>query len=254
MSESKSRQKTKRKIIKIDEELCTGCGQCVIACAEGALEIRDGKAKVISDVFCDGLGACIGECPEGALTIEERVTYGFDEEAVEKHLENMKEEEKTENSHTHQCSCPSSQPIVYEEEWSEGDADEDIPSALRQWPTKIELVNPTAPYFNNNELVIVSDCSPVAYGDFHRKILRGKPIITVCPMLSLGEPELVKLEEILRENPVRKLNLVLMEVPCCQKIKIFLAPILAKVDKDIQVTQTIISRAGKILKEELIEL
>lgn len=245
MTEAKQKKRL-RKIIKIDEDLCDGCGQCVIACAEGALAIVDGKAKVISEVFCDGLGACIGECPQGALTIEEREAYEFDEEAVEEYLESMKtNESEGSNSESHTCSCPSSQPIIYEEEWAEtGSSIEEIPSALRQWPTKLELVNPKAPYFDNDELLIVSDCSPVAFGDFHRKILRGKPVVTICPMLSLRDKELDKLEAILKSNPIKKLTLVLMEVPCCQKLKLFLDPILADIDREMSITEIIISRDG----------
>ncbi|MFX1276286.1 MAG: ATP-binding protein [Promethearchaeota archaeon] len=259
MTEAKQYNKKKRKIIEIDEELCTGCGQCVIACAEGALEIIDGKAKVISEIFCDGLGACIGECPEGALKIIERDALEFDEEQVEKHLEEMKEQKHLEltlkhtslgqqQQHTHQCNCPSANTIVYDQTWADSDITEEVPSALRQWPTKLTLVNPTAPYFNNEELIIVSDCSPLAYGDFHRKILKGKPIVTLCPMLSLGEAELEKLEAILMSNPIKKINMILMEVPCCQKIKFFMEPILSVIEREISVEETIVSREGKILR------
>jgi len=217
---------------------------------KGALEIIDGKAKVVSDVFCDGLGACLGECPTGALKIIEREAAEFNEEAVEKHLESLKEKEKP--AHTHQCNCPSSQPIVFEQKWEETEIAGEIPSALRQWPTKLTLVNPSAPYFNNKELLIASDCSPFVYGDFHRKILRGKPLITVCPMLGLGEVELEKLEQILRLNPIESINLVLMEVPCCQKIKLILDPILQTIDRQIKVKETVIGRDGSIIRNSKI--
>ena len=258
MTVAKSQKKVTRKIIKIDEDLCTGCGKCVISCAEGALAIVDGKAKVISEVFCDGLGACIGECPEGALTIEEREAYEFDEEAVVKHLEQIGDEtEGSEDtaqpsSHNSTCNCPSSAPLVFNEPWEDSSEDGEIKSALRQWPTKLTLVNPNAPYFDREELIIVSDCSPVAYGDFHRKILKGKPLVTVCPMLSLGEAELNKLEEILKSNPIKTLKLILMEVPCCQKIKLFLDPILDQVERPITVEEIIISRDGQIKRSETI--
>ena len=253
MSKVDQKKRIKRKIIKINEELCTGCGKCVISCAEGALAIKDGKAKVISEIFCDGLGACIGECPEGALSIEEREVPEFNEEAVEKHLENSNISEVSiqNNAHSHQCSCPSSKTIVYENNWMDTTASQEIPSALRQWPIKLTLVNPEAPYFNNEELIIVSDCSPVAYGDFHRKILRGKPIVTICPMLGLGEVELNKLEQILENNPIKSLFLVLMEVPCCQQLRIFLEPILDKIKRPIDVREIIISRDGHLIKNEL---
>ncbi len=260
MTEVEQKNTVKRKIIKIDEDRCTGCGQCVVACAEGALTIIDGKAKVINDVFCDGLGACIGECPEGALLIEEREVPEFDEEAVEKHLEELKKKEQEhlektlkhtslgEQSHSHQCSCPSAKTIVYDETWEESKITGEIPSALRQWPTKLALVSPEAPYFNTKELIIVSDCAPLAYGDFHRKILKGKPIVTLCPMLSLGDPELEKLAHILKVNPIESINMVLMEVPCCQKIKFFMKPIIDAVGKPIELHETIVSRDGEILR------
>lgn len=260
MIESKYK-KTKRKIIKIDEESCTGCGKCVISCAEGALEIVNGKAKVISEVFCDGLGACIGECPEGALTIEEREAYEFSEEAVEEYLENFKNtgkdgrfENKTKKSkenHTLSCNCPSSKPIVYDTPWEEHEDAGEFPSALRQWPTKLTLVNPKAPYFNQEELLIISDCSPIAHGDFHRKIMKGRPLVTICPMLNLGEMELEKLEAILQENPIKHVELILMEVPCCQKLKLFLDPIITKIGRQITVEEKIISREGKIIRQEV---
>lgn len=217
---------------------------------KGALEIIDGKAKVVSDIFCDGLGACLGECPVGALKIIEREAVEFDEEAVEKHLENLKDKEKSHHisAHTTQCNCPSSQPIVFEQKWEETVINGEIPSALRQWPTKLTLINPSAPYFSNKELIIASDCSPFAYGDFHRKILRGKPLVTVCPMLGLEEVELEKLEQLLKLNPIESINLILMEVPCCQKIKIFLDPILQMIDRQISVEETIIGRDGSLIK------
>lgn len=260
MTEAKQKRKVKRKIIKIDKELCTGCGQCVTGCAEGALAIIDGKAEVVNEAFCDGLGACIGECPEGALTIEEREAYPFDEEQVEDYLEEQAEKRKGEkkssqeresskDSHTSEfhCSCPSSQPITYEKPWDDKSNEKgEIPSALRQWPAKLTLVNPEADYFKSKELLIVSDCSPVAFGDFHRKLLKGKPLITTCPMLSLDDKQLNKLEKILRINPIEKVHLILMEVPCCQKIKFFMEPILDNLEKKIKTEVTIISRDGKI--------
>jgi len=253
MSKVDQKKKTKRKIIKINEYLCTGCGNCVKSCAEGALTIVDGKAKVVNEAFCDGLAACIGECPEGALTIEERDAPEFNEEAVEKHLENinMSKEPIQDNALSHQCLCPSSKTIAYDNEWTDTTVSGEIPSALRQWPTKLTLVNPEAPYFNNEELIIVSDCSPVAYGDFHRKILKGKPIVTICPMLSLSELELNKLEQILKKNPIKSLLLVLMEVPCCQQLRLFLEPILNKINRFITVNEIIISRNGQVIKSEL---
>ena len=259
VSEQKKNKKIRRKIIKIDKDLCTGCGKCVIGCAEGALAIIDGKAEVVKESFCDGLGACIGECPEGALEIIEKKAEAFNEEEVEEHLKSLDNDKerllkgnlnKKKEAHSRQCSCPSSKTMVFDKEWKESFDSEEIPSALRQWPTKLTLVNPDAPYFNNDELVLVSDCSPLAYGDFHRKFLRGRPIVTVCPMLGLGEEELQKIEEILRVNPISKLELILMEVPCCGKISFFIEPILDSIDREIRVKKVIIGRDGSIKRTE----
>ena len=207
---------------------------------------------MVNDVFCDGLGACIGDCPEGALRIIEREALEFDEEEVETYLESLKEVKEAMQvpsaSHSHQCSCPSSKTILYDEAWEETGITDDLPSALRQWPPKLRLVSPIAPYFNTKELTIVSDCAPLAYGDFHRKILKGKPIVTICPMLNLGEPELEKLTQILKVNPIETINLILMEVPCCQKIRLFMDPIIHAVGRPIELRETIISRDGQILK------
>lgn len=244
MSVAKKREKIKRKIIKIDKEKCNGCGKCVIGCEEGALEIIDGKAEVVNESFCDGLGACIGECPEGALKIEIRETYPFDEGATKEAQE--KEDIDNIKIDKFSCSCPSSQTIEFDYDWKESEMIDEIPSALRQWPIKLELVNPKASYFNTNELVIVSDCSPLAYGDFHRKLLKGRPIVSICPMLSLDDTVLHKLHTIIEQNPIKKIELVLMEVPCCKKISFLLDPILSEIDRKILVKKTIISRRGKI--------
>ncbi len=256
MTEVNHQKIVRRKMIKIDEDLCTGCGQCVVDCAEGAIEIIDGKAKVVTDAFCDGLGACMQGCPTGALTIEVREAAEFDEEAVEIHLEKLKQEETdskeqiaADSCHQTSCSCPSANTIVYDAAWTETDVEGEIPSAIRQWPTKIELVSPNAPYFNNEELLVVSDCSPLVYGDFHRKILKGKPIVTICPILSLGDAELQKLEDILKANPIKKVNLILMEVPCCQKIRFYMGQIVKAVGRPIELWETIISRDGQIIRE-----
>jgi len=246
MSVANNREKIKRKIIKVDKDKCTGCGKCVVGCEEGALEIIDGKAEVVNESFCDGLGACIGECPEGALTIEIRDAYPFDEDLVENVQKKglKKINIGIENNFT--CSCPSSQPIVYDSPWEDSRDINEISSALRQWPIKIELVNPEAPYFRNNELLIVSDCSSLAYGDFHRRILKGRPIVTLCPMLDLDDTILTKLQTIIENNPIETIELVLMEVPCCKKISFLLDQIISEIEKEVSVKTTIISRDGKI--------
>jgi NAD-dependent dihydropyrimidine dehydrogenase PreA subunit len=176
MTETKHHKLVKRKIIKINEDLCTGCGNCVVSCAEGALQIIDGKAKVVNEVFCDGLGACIGGCPEGALEIIERNALEFDEEAVEKYLETMKYNEQSEleeitkidNKSLQQCSCPSAQTIVFDQLEDIRDIAEDIPTSLHQWPVQMHLINPLAPYFKGADVLLTADCVAYALGVYHK--------------------------------------------------------------------------------------
>ena len=165
-----------RKIIEIDEELCNGCGQCIIDCAEGAIQIIDGKAKVISDNLCDGLGACIGNCPEDALKIIERVAEDFDEEAVEKHLEEQKKEAG--EPETMACGCPSSQIQAFPgaspcEAANKPTEVASAESALGHWPVQIRLIPPTAPFLKGADLLIAADCVPVAYPHFHQDFLKA---------------------------------------------------------------------------------
>jgi len=195
MTEIKQYKAVKRKIIKIDEDLCTGCGNCVVDCAEGALKVIDGKARVINEVFCDGLGACISGCPEGALEIIEREALEFNEEAVEKHLESIKHNEQTETEqikeiltkHTHQCGCPSAQTMVFGESEMQTEVSGKIPSALRQWPVQMHLINPLAPYYQGADVLLSADCVGFSYGNFHRDFLKQKSIAIACPKLDQGK-------------------------------------------------------------------
>jgi len=205
--------KTLRKIVRIDEEKCNGCGACVPACAEGALQIIDGKARLVSDRYCDGLGACLGECPQGAITIEERAAEEFDEAAVRHHLasgEAVKEEPP--------CGCPSAtvtqfgQRRTAEATTAEAPAH---PSMLTQWPVQLTLVPAKAPFLQGTDLVLAADCVPFAYADFHRDFLREHSLLVACPKLDDFPAHLRKLTEILRQSAVRSLTVVHMEVPCC---------------------------------------
>jgi len=184
MTEIEHQNKVVRNIIKIDEDLCTGCGNCIVDCAEAALEIIDGKAKVVNDFFCDGLGACIQGCPEGALEIIEREAAEFDEEAVEKRLESLKSKEQVEleqvkqivAEHSTQCGCPSSQTMVFDEPEALNETTGKISSTLRQWPVQMHLINPNAPYYQGADVLISADCVAYSYGDFHREFLKSKSI------------------------------------------------------------------------------
>jgi len=205
--------KVNRKIIKIDEEKCNGCGDCVLSCAEGALQIIDGKAKLVSDNYCDGLGACIGECPQGALIIEEREAPEFDEEAVEHYL---KEKRKAEAELP--CGCPSRTVTQFEKPVTEGFRTADSAhheSMLSHWPVQLRLVPPTAPFLMRADLVLVADCVPFAYADFHQDFLKDHAVLVACPKLDDFDAHLEKLTEILRRAQLNSLTVLTMEVPCC---------------------------------------
>jgi len=204
-----------RKIIKIDEEKCNGCGVCVPACAEGALQIIDGKARLISEQYCDGLGACLGECPQGAITIEERETEEFNAEATEHHLHSKKpvRDELP-------CGCPSATVTQFERQTStEIPAAEitEVPrkSMLTHWPVQLTLVPPSAPFLQGTDLVLAADCVPFAYPGFHQEFLKDHALVVACPKLDDFEAHLRKLTEILRHSEPKSLTAVHMEVPCC---------------------------------------
>jgi Pyruvate/2-oxoacid:ferredoxin oxidoreductase delta subunit len=206
--------KVLRKIIRIDEEKCDGCGNCVIACAEGALQIINGKAKLISENYCDGLGVCLGECPQEAIIIEERAADGFDEEAVEQHLR-KKEEAAAEPL---PCGCSSATAQQFERpkatEAAPGTAVYQ-PSMLTHWPVQLTLVPPTAPFLQGADLVLAADCVPFAYAGFHQEFLPDHSLLVACPKLDDFDAHLRKLTSILRESQLKSLTVVHMEVPCC---------------------------------------
>jgi ferredoxin len=244
-----------RDIIKIDEEKCTGCGECITNCPEGALQIIDGKARLVGDLFCDGLGACIGHCPEGAITVEKREAEEYDERRVMKnvvqegpgvikaHLEHLQEHGQTEylaqavsyleehglENPLHDPlrtvatraaggGCPGSRLIDMRAENKAGPRAEPTgprPSRLRQWPVQIMLVPPTAPYFKDADLLIAADCVPFAYPSFHEDLLEGKILLVGCPKLDDAAFYQEKLTAIMRENSIRSVTVAYMEVPCC---------------------------------------
>ncbi|UCH77712.1 MAG: 4Fe-4S binding protein [Candidatus Coatesbacteria bacterium] len=223
--------KVNRKIVTIDEERCDGCGLCVPSCAEGAIQIIDGKARLVSEIYCDGLGACLGECPQDAITLEERPAEAFDAAAVEEHLHSLESEGATpppeaerkpagHAGHGHGFSCPGARTMdlrAAEEECVEPEAtfEGELRSELRQWPVKLYLVSPTAPYFNNAELLIAADCAPLAYAAFHPDFLKNKAVVIGCPKFDDLDLYREKLTAILQANDVKKVTVLHMEVPCC---------------------------------------
>jgi len=206
----------KRKIVRIDEEKCTGCGLCVLACQEGALQIVNGKARLVSESYCDGLGACLPECPTGAITIEEREAAPFDEEAVKARSAPAAEETRAgEGEPNLACGCPGTQVRNLARTVDTAPVeDRRVPSALRNWPCQIRLVPAGAPYFDGAALLVAADCTAYAYPEFHRDFMRGRVTLIGCPKLD-GVDYAEKLTEILKSNEIKSITVLRMEVPCC---------------------------------------
>lgn len=229
----------KRKIIRIDKELCNGCGQCASACHEGAIAMVEGKAELISDTYCDGLGACIGECPVGAISFEEREADAFDEKAVEQHLAKDRLP----------CGCPGTAVKSIEKRPSD---DQDshclTESRLTNWPVQLALVPASAPYLKNANLVISADCVPFAHAGFHRSFLQGRVCLIACPKLDETGPYLEKLTEIFRTCGVRSIEVPHMEVPCCSGLVRLVEQAMEKSGVSIPLRLTEIGINGEILE------
>ena len=231
-----------RKMVKIDEDKCNGCGLCVPSCAEGAIQIIDGKAKLIADNLCDGLGACLGDCPVDAISIEEREADQFDEVAVQEHLKSIGREPHSAqlaSTPTAQSGCPSVETKTFVKPGSGGCPSARLetfsgpkeeksatvasqPSRLAQWPIQLHLVPPTAPFFKNADVLLAADCAPFAYADFQEDLLKGKALAIACPKLDDTTPYVDKLSAMITEANIKSLTVVHMEVPCCNGL-IFMA-------------------------------
>ena len=200
-----------RKIIKIDEEKCNGCGACAAACHEGAIEMVNGKAKLTREDYCDGLGDCLPACPVDAITFEEREAPAYDEEAV-RQAKMQKFGVKL------PCGCPGSQSRTIQRQNTAPAPESAGPSQLMQWPVQIKLVPVRAPYFDGANLLIVADCTAYAYGNFHRDFIRNRITLIGCPKLDEGDYA-EKLTAIIAQNNIKSVTIVRMEVPCCGGIE-----------------------------------
>lgn len=279
----------KRKIIEIDHEKCTGCGLCIPNCPEGALQIIDGKARLISDLFCDGLGACIGSCPEGAIEVVEREAEPYNEKKVmenivkqgenviKAHLKHLQEHgemdllkqavsvlqkkniplDVAEIMHLHGAHHPAGCPGAKMMDFStrqEEKADEETgtrSSQLRQWPVQLHLVPPTAPYYQNKDVLLVADCVAYALGDFHKDYLKGKSIAIACPKLDQGLDVYVqKITAMIDEAKINTLTVMTMEVPCCRGLLQVAQEAVQKAARKIPVKSIVVGIKGKILAEE----
>lgn len=233
-----------RQIVRIDEEKCNGCGLCVPACEEGAIQIIDGKARLIEERLCDGLGNCLGECPQGAITIEYREADAFDEAAVEEHL--VKSAAAGSSSG---CGggCPGSAALSLAVEDEEEVAAGSQPSRLRNWPVQLTLVPVHAPWLDGADLLISADCVPYALGSFHSELLRGKQVITLCPKLDDVRPYLDKLVEIFRAHDIKRVTVARMEVPCCAGVVTLVGRAMELAGCQAPVSEVIVGIEGKVL-------
>lgn len=273
----------KRKIIKIDEEKCNGCGLCIPNCPEGALQIIDGKVRLVSDLFCDGLGACLGHCPEGAIEVEERDAEPYDEKKVminvarqgmnviKAHLKHLKDHNEMEylnqafeylregnitipeyekKSHVHSGGCPGSKMLDLrktKELKVHSDKEAVLECELQNWPIQLQLLNPQAPYLKNAELTIVADCVPFAYPNFHQKFLKGKILIIFCPKLdTTTEDYIEKLADIFKNQDIKSIDVIHMEVPCCFGVEQIVSQALERAGVNIKINEITITRSGEI--------
>ena len=247
-----------RKIIEIDEEKCDGCGLCVPACAEGAIQVIDGTARLVADKYCDGLGACLGDCPNDALRVIERDAEEFDEEAVEDHLKTFQPagpaEQATPAEQTMACGCPSThiQNLEPQQASCPGSRFRDFApgkSSLMNWPVQIKLVPPEAPFLQNADLLVLADCVGVAYSDVHRDLLPGKVVMMGCPKLDDAEAYIEKFAEIFRKANLQRVTVALMEVPCCSGLYQIVDQARKKAGVAVPVEQVVIGVRGE-RKEE----
>lgn len=245
----------KRKIVHIDEELCDGCGNCIDACHEQAIELVDGVATLVSDVYCDGLGDCLGECPQDAITIEEREAEAFDEEAVATRVRELEEAQQGHGSHppTQFTGCPGSasqrlRSVVPAIQGLSGRAssEPDGQSTLANWPVQLHLVPVQAPYFEGARLLIAADCVPFAHAGFHSTFLAGRTLIICCPKLDDVQLYLSKLTTILQSNDIESIEVAHMEVPCCHGLVRLVQQALNASKKDIPLSLTKVGIRGEI--------
>ncbi|HPU85228.1 MAG TPA: 4Fe-4S binding protein [Candidatus Latescibacteria bacterium] len=275
-----------RSIIKIDQSLCDGCEQCIPNCPEGAIQVIDGKARLVSDLFCDGLGACIGHCPQGAITIEEREAEPYNEwrvmanvvqqgtNTIAAHLAHLRDHNEfdllsealaylKENgipvpptgggkviATMAPAACPGSKTVDLREASApvSGETVTGLPTQLRQWPVQITLVPPHAPFLNGCDLLIAADCVPFAYPDFHQELLKGKVLLVGCPKLDDVRPYEEKLTQIFAQNEVKSITYARMEVPCCGGFVPVIRRALAASGKEIPFQDIVIGIRGNRLK------
>lgn len=245
-----------RNIVKIDEERCNGCGECVDACAEGAIEVIGGKAKLVSETYCDGLGACLGQCPRDAITVEQREADAFDEKATEVHLAKKKSSQPP-------CDfvCPG---VLAKSLRDKGEAtaagsgsgateSASRPSQLGHWPVQLKLVSPEAACFAKADLLLAADCVGFAMADFHERLLKDHSLVVGCPKLDDSQFYVEKLAEIIKGNQLSSLTVVHMEVPCCSGLTYIAKEAIARSGIELSFEDITVDLRGNVVRTENIE-
>lgn len=238
-----------RKVVKIDEELCDGCGLCVPSCAEGAIRIIDGKARLIGDNLCDGLGACLGECPQGAISVEEREAADFDEQAVIRARVASTDSDSC-GGHSGGGGCPGASVRVFDDTVSSQTRSGPVVSMLRQWPVQLHLLPPTAPFLRGAGLVLAADCVAFAVGDFHQRFMRDRALAIACPKLDSGlDVYIEKLTGMIDLGGIDTITVVVMEVPCCNGLLAIARQAVENADRKIPLKMIRAGLKGDILEE-----
>ena len=277
----------KRKIINIDDKKCTGCGLCIPNCPEGAIQLIDGKARLISDLFCDGLGACLGHCPEGAITIEERKAKPYDEKKVmgniakqgpnviEAHLKHLKEhgqneyfqqavdflrenyvennEVNAESAHHHAAhgGCPGAKSTNFSRDSSDVGGSDRRASKLTHWPVQLHLISPAAPQYHGADVLLSADCVAYALGDFHKDYLKGKALAIACPKLDEGQEIYIeKIKSLIDDAKINTLTVMIMEVPCCKGLLNIAQQAASQASRKVPIKCLIVGIKGDILNEQ----
>ncbi len=278
----------RRKIIKIDLDKCNGCGLCMPNCPEGALQLIDGKARLVSDLFCDGLGACIGHCPEGAILIEEREAEPYDEKKVMEnivkqgpgvilaHLQHLREHNETEYLHEalaylqqrnvrvdldkacgpgeglsqRSGGCPGAQTVTFGGGARQAESGVKHRSQLTHWPIQLHLINPMAPHYRRAELLLAADCVAYALGDFHEDYLRDKVLAIACPKLDDGQDVYVEKLQVMMENAeIKSVTVLMMQVPCCSGLLNIARKAASLASRKVPIKYAVVGIQGEILKQ-----
>lgn len=275
----------KRKIITIDEQKCTGCEMCIPNCPEGAIQIIDGKARLVSDLMCDGLGACLGHCPVGAITIEEREAEDYDERKVmvnivkagkntiSAHLKHLQDHNQTEyfdqaisylkennieiptekkDNHSNFGGCPGSRAMTFKKPEENSSTEEGTrPSQLSHWPIQMHLISPQAPHYKGSDMVLAADCVAFSMGDFHKDYLKGKTLAIACPKLD-HDQEIYeeKLRDLIDVAKINTLTVIMMQVPCCGGLLRLAKQAISNASRKIPLKAIVISLQGEVLNEE----